>query len=108
MITRSADGAPMSVARNIGYGIGGFALSLTMVILTAACLQYLVFTIWSPPEGLLIAFGSAFATCILAMALPWACLLKGLRNKAMVRGVWCQIYVFVVAAVGTLLVVLFW
>jgi hypothetical protein len=98
----------MSVGRRIGYGIGGFTLSMAMVVLTAASLQFVVSSVWTSPQSFLVAFGTAMSISVVAIALPWTCLLKGLRNKAMVRGVWCQIYSFVIASVVALLVVLFW
>jgi hypothetical protein len=98
----------MTIAKTIGYGIGGFTLSLAMVVLTAASLQFVLSSIWTAPQSLLVAFGSALAICIAAIASSWVCLLKGLRNKAMVRGVWCQIYAFVGIACVGLLVALLW
>ncbi len=97
----------MTVAKKISHGIGGFTLSLTMVVLTAVSLQLIVSTIWIAPHSFLIEYGTALAILIIAISLSWFCLLKGLRNKAMIRGVWYQIYAFVgIAAVG-LIVALF-
>ena len=98
----------MTIAKKIGYGIGGFTLSLTMVVLTAASLQFILLSIWTPPHSLMVAFGSALAICIATMASSWVCPLKGLRNQAMVCGVWCQIYAFVGIACVGLSVALLW
>ena len=98
----------MTIAKTIGYGIGGFTLSLALVVFSAASLQFVLYSIWIPPQSLLFAFGSALSICITAIASSWVCLLVGLRNKAMVRGVWCQIYTFVGVACVGLSVALLW
>jgi hypothetical protein len=77
-------------------------------VLTALSLQLIVSSVWTPPQSFLVAYGTALAIPIVAISLSWLCLLKGLKNKAMIRGVWSQIYAFVgIAAIG-LLVALFW
>ena len=91
----------MSVAKKILHGIGGFTLSLPMVVLTAVSLQFTLSSIWTPPQSFLVVYGTATSLSITAIASSWVCLLKGLRNKSMIRGVWYQIYAFVgIAAVG--------
>lgn len=97
----------MTVAKKIGHGIGGFSLSLATTILTAASLQFILSSIWAPPQSFLVAYGTALAISITAIASSWVCLLKGLRNKAMIRGVWYQIYALVGIAVVGLIVALF-
>jgi hypothetical protein len=97
----------MTIAKKIGHGIGGFTLSLAMVVLMAVSLQLIVSSIWSPPQSFLMAYSIALANPIMAISLTWFCLLKGLRNKAVIRGVWYQIYAFVGVAVVGLIVTLF-
>jgi hypothetical protein len=96
-----------TVAKKIGHGIGGFTLSLAMIVLTAVSLQVIITSIWTPPQSFLIAYGTAMAIPIIAISLSWICLLNGLRNKAMIRGVWYQIYACVGIAIVGLIVVLF-
>ncbi len=98
----------MTIVKTIGYGIGGFTLSLAMVVFTAASLQFVWSSIWTAPQTLLVAFGSALAICIAAIASSWVCLLMALRNKAVIRGVWCQIYAFVGVACVGLSIALLW
>jgi len=97
----------MTVAEKIGHGIGGFTLSLAMVVLTAVSLQLFVSSIWTPPQSFLIAYGTTLAISVTAISSSWIFLLKGLRNQAMIRGVWFQIYVFVGVAVIGLNIALF-
>lgn len=97
----------MTIAKKIGHGIGGFTLSLAIVVLTAVSLQSIVSSIWNPPQSFLTAYGTAMAIPIIAISLTWFCLLKGLRNKAVIRGVWYQIYAFAGIAVVGLIVALF-
>jgi hypothetical protein len=97
----------MTVAKKIGHGIGGFTLSLATAVFMAASLQLIVSSIWTPPQSFLIAYGTAMTISILAISLSWICLLKGLRNRAMIRGVWCQIYAFTGIAAVSLIVALF-
>ncbi len=97
----------MTVAKKIGHGIGGFTLSLAMAVLTAVSLQLIVSSIWIPPQSFLIAYGTTLAISITAISSSWICLLKGLRNKAMIRGVWFQIHAFVGIAVIGLIIALF-
>ena len=73
----------------------------------AGCLQLFLNLVWSPPQSLLVAFATPLIVSTTALAAAWACLLKGLRNRAMIRGVWCQIYAVVGAASVGLLIVLF-
>jgi hypothetical protein len=47
-----------------------------------------------------VAYGSTLVIAITAIASTWVCLLQGLKNKAMIRGVWCHIYAF--TAIGAL------
>ena len=97
----------MTVAKKIGHGIGGFTLSLATAVLMAVSLQLIVSSILTPPQSFLIAYGTATAISIIAISLSWICLLNGLRNKAMIRGIWYQIYAFVGVAVIGLIVTLF-
>jgi hypothetical protein len=97
----------MTIAKKIGHGIGGFTLSLAMVVLTAVSLQLIVSSIWNPPQSFLVAYGTTMAIPIIAISLTWFCLLKGLRNKAVIRGVWFQIYAFSAIAIVGLIVALF-
>ena len=97
----------MTVARKIGHGIGGFTLSLVTVVLTAVSLQVILSFIWNQPQSFLVAYGSTLAVSITAITTSWACLLKGLRNKSMIRGVWYQIYAFAGLAVVGLLAALY-
>lgn len=91
----------MTTAKTIGYGVGGFTLSLLTAVVAAIALQYLLITVWTPTESFLVAYGSALAIVITAVASTWACLLQGLQNKAMIRGVWCHIYAFTaIGAIG--------
>lgn len=99
--------AGMTPARQVGYGIGGFTLSMATVLLMAASLQLILNLVWAPPQSLLVAFTTPLVVLTTALAGSWACLLKGLRNRAMIRGVWCQIYAVVGAAIVGLLIVLF-
>ncbi len=97
----------MTAAKKIGHGIGGFSLSLAPTILTAASLQFILSSVWTPPQSFLVAYGTALTISITAIASSWVCLLMKLRNKAMIRGVWYQIYAFVGIAVVGLFVALF-
>jgi hypothetical protein len=97
----------MTIAKNIGHGIGGFTLSLATVVFMAVSLQLIVSSIWTPPQSFLIVYGTAMTISILAISLSWICLLKGLRNRAMIRGVWCHIYAFTGIAAVSLIVALF-
>ena len=94
----------MTTVQKIGYGIGGFSLSLVTAVVTAASLQVLVAHVWSPPPSFVVAFGSAFAVVTIAIASSWVYLLQTLKNEAMIRGVWCHIYAVVaIAAVSLIL-----
>lgn len=90
----------MTTAKTIGYGIGGFSLSLLTAVVAGIALQYLFITVWTPPESFIVAYGSALAIAITAVASTWVCLLQGLNNKSMIRGVWCHIYA--VAGIGAI------
>ena len=91
----------MTTAKTIGYGISGFSLSLLTAVVTGIALQTIFVTVWTPPESFVVAYGSALAIAITAVASTWVCLLQGLKNKAMIRGVWCHIYTFAgIGAVG--------
>ncbi len=107
MRLHNANGADMTVARKIGHGIGGFTLSLVAVVLTAVSLQFILSFIWNQPQSFLVAYSTALAVSITAIATSWACLLKGLRNKAIIRGVWYQIYAIAGLAVVGLLAALY-
>ena len=94
----------MTMVQKIGYGIGGFGLSLVTAVLTAASLQMLIAHVWTPPPSFLVAFGSAFAVVTVAIASSWVYLLQTLKNEAMIQGVWCHIYaVIAIAAVSLIL-----
>ena len=97
----------MTVARKIGHGIGGFTLSLLTVLLTAVSLQFVLSFVWNQSQSFLVAYGTALTISITAIATSWVCLLKGLRNKAIIRGVWYQIYACVGIAVVGLLAALY-
>ena len=97
----------MTVAKKIGHGIGGFTLSLATAVLMAVSLQLIVSSILTPPQSFLIAYGTSMAISIFAISLSWICLLKGLRNRAMIRGVWYQIYAFTGIAAISLIFALF-
>ena len=97
----------MLVAKNVSQCISGFALSLATVVLSAVTLYFTFFSIWVPPQSFLGAYGTAVAISIIAIVTSWVCLLMGLKNKAMIRGVWYQIYTFVGIAVVGLTVALF-
>ena len=97
----------MTVARKIGHGIGGFTLSLVTVLLTAVSLQFVLSFVWTQSQSFLVAYGTALTISITAIATTWVCLLKGLRNKAIIRGVWFQIYACVGIAVVGLLAALY-
>lgn len=98
----------MKAATKIGYEISGFTLGLLTIILIGFCLHFIFSSVWAPSHSILVAYGVALVIAVIAIASTWICLLMSLRNKAMIRGVWCQIYVLVcIAAVG-LIVTLFW
>ena len=97
----------MTTPKKIGYGIAGFTLSLASVVFTAASLQFIIFSLWPQPHGFLFVFGTALSISIAAIALSWLALLKGLRHKAMIRGVWYQVYACVAIAIIGLLVLMF-
>ena len=90
----------MTTAKTIGYGISGFSLSLLTAVVAGIALQYLFVSVWTPPESFIEAYTSALAIAITAVASTWICLLEGLKNKAMIRGVWCHIYT--VAGIGAI------
>jgi len=97
----------MTRGQQLGYGIGGFTLSLVTVMVTAALLQLFLYAVWTPPQSFLVACAAPLVISITALAASWTCLLKCLRNKAIIRGIWCQIYAVVGAAIVGLLVLLF-
>jgi len=97
----------MTNFRQVGYGIGGFTLGVGTVLLTAASLQLLCNVVWAPPQTLLVAFTTPLLVSVTALTASWFCLLKLLRNRAMIRGVWYQIYAVVGTAIIGLLIVLF-
>jgi len=82
----------MTFAKKIGHGIGGFTLSLAMVVIVSLSLQFVISSVWNPPQSFLVAYGTALTISITAIATSWFCLLKGLKNKAVIRGVRYQIY----------------
>ena len=82
----------MPVARQIRYCIGGFMLSLAMIVLAAISLQFVFSSFWNPPQSFIVAYGSQLAILVTAVAFSWIYLLCALRNKAMSAGVWTQIY----------------
>ena len=97
----------MTVRTKICYNIAGFMLSVATVVVIAAGLQFILSSIWPHPQGLLFAFGTSLSISVAAIVSTWAALLKGLRHRAMVRGVWYQIYAVVVFAVIGLFVLMF-
>ncbi|MFT5500646.1 MAG: hypothetical protein ACI88G_000779 [Woeseiaceae bacterium] len=94
----------MTTTKKIGYGIGGFGLSVLTAVIAAAGLQVLIAYVWTPPPSFLVAYGSAFAIAIVAIASSWVFLLQALKNKAMIRGVWCYIYTIVAIAAVSLII----
>jgi hypothetical protein len=90
-----AKGVNMSIAKQVQYGVGGFMLSLVTILSTAIVLQFVFSTVVTIPENFLVAYGTTLANLVTAVGSSWACLLLALRNKAMIRGVWFQIYTFV-------------
>lgn len=108
MNTQTKNRVEITRASQIACGIGGFLLSTAMVVFAAAGLQLISSAIWPPPQSFLVACAVPIFITIAALAVSWACLLKMLQNRAMILGVWCQIYTVVgIAGVG-LAVVLFW
>ena len=82
------------------YAIAGFLLSLGIAVLTTISLQVLFAWLWTPPPSFLVDYGSALAFVIFSVAATWLYLLQTLKNEAMIRGVWYQIYsMFAVAAI---------
>jgi len=90
----------MTTAKTIGYGVGGFTISLFAAMAATIALQFLFASVWAPPASFVEAYSSTLAIVITAIASTWVCLLQGLKNKAMIRGVWCHIYAF--AAIGAI------
>ena len=93
----------MTTVQKFGYGVGGFGLSLFTALLVAAGLQLLISYVWNSQAGFLVAYGSALAIAVTAIASTWVCLLQSLKNEAMIRGVWCHIYTFVALAAVSLI-----
>ena len=85
----------MSIAKQVQYGIAGFMLSLITILLTAIVLQFVFSFVWPVPNNFVVAYGTTLAILVTAVGSSWACLLLALRNKAMIQGVWFQIYTFV-------------
>ncbi len=90
----------MTTAKTIGYGVGGFTISLLTAVAATIALQFLFVSVWAQPATFVEAYSSTLAIVITAIASTWVCLLQGLKNKAMIRGVWCHIYAF--AAIGAI------
>ena len=101
---RVSKGDHVTTAHKIAYGIGGFSLGLSGVVLTAAGLYFLLVSAWFSHLGFLIACGYIFAIAIVAIALIWACLMQLLKNEALIRGVWCFMVSFVAVAAVSLAV----
>ena len=97
----------MSNIRKIQYGIGGFMLSLAMIVLTAVSLQFITASIWTAPQSFFMTYATTFTVLVMAILFSWFCLLKTLNNEAMIRGIWYQIYAFVGVAIVGLLLALF-
>ena len=97
----------MSNIRKIQYGIGGFMLSLAMIVLTAVSLQFITASIWTAPQSFFMAYATTFTVLVIAIVFSWFCLLRTLNNEAMIRGIWYQIYACVGIAIVGLLVALF-
>ena len=100
-------GVDIMRTKALGYGIGGFALSLLFSITAAIGLQFIFDSIWVWPESFLTIYGSAVVIAIAAVTLTWLCLLRVLKNKAMIRGVWFHIYGFALLSIIVLAVMLF-
>ena len=91
----------MTTAKTIGYGVGGFTISLFTAMAATIGLQLIFASVWATPATFVEAYSSTLAIVIIAIASTWVCLLQGLKNKAMIRGVWCHIYAFTaIAAIG--------
>jgi hypothetical protein len=91
----------MTTAKTIGYGVGGFTISLFTAMAATIALQIIFVSVWAPPATFIGAYSSTLAIVITAIASTWVCLLQGLKNKAMIRGVWCHIYAFTaIGAIG--------
>lgn len=91
----------MTTAKTIGYGVGGFTISLFTAMAATIALQIIFASVWAPPATFIEAYSSTLAIVITAIVSTWVCLLQGLKNKAMIRGVWCHIYAFTaIGAIG--------
>ena len=91
----------MTTAKTISYGVGGFTISLFTAMAATIALQIIFASVWAPPATFIAAYSSTLAIVITAIASTWVCLLQGLKNKAMIRGVWCHIYAFTaIGAIG--------
>ncbi len=91
----------MTTAKTIGYGVGGFTISLFTAMAATIALQIIFASVWAPPVTFIEAYSSTLAIVITAIVSTWVCLLQGLKNKAMIRGVWCHIYAFTaIGAIG--------
>ncbi len=93
--------------KTYGYGAGGFALSLFFSIVAGFGLQFILDSIWVSPESFVAIYSSSFASAIVAVALTWSCLLRGLKNDAVIRGVWGHIYLTALLSIIGLAVMLF-
>jgi len=80
------------LTKTYSYCAGGFALSLLFSIGAGFGLQFILDSIWVSPESFIAIYSSSFAIAIAAVGLTWSCLLRGLQNRAMIRGVWGHIY----------------
>ena len=91
----------MTTAKTIGYGVGGFTISMFTAMVATIALHFIFASVWAPPASFVEAYSSTLAIVITAIASTWVCLLQGLKNKALIRGVWCHIYAFTaIAAIG--------
>jgi hypothetical protein len=102
-----SQGTDMTTAQTIGYGVGGFTISLFTAVAATIALQFIIASVWAPPATFVAAYSSAIAIVITAIASTWLCLLQGLKNKAMIRGVWCHIYAFTAIGAVSLALALF-
>jgi hypothetical protein len=94
-------------ARRIGYGMVGFVSSLCALGVGVILLQHFLAVTRMPSESLVLDFVSALIGSLAVLAIFWICLLKGLKNKAIVRGVWYQIYTVIGIAIVALSIFLF-
>lgn len=100
-------GVETTMTKMIGYGVGGFTLSVLFSVVAGLGLQFIVNSIWVHPESFITVYGATFVIAIAAVTLTWSCLLRGLTNEAMIRGVWIHIYAIAMFSIVGLVFTLF-